>query len=67
MFVNADGLLFIIKSAKKEPRALTRDEEIKFGGKIKPNLTKIRRTTAKTYQPKKEKGVTIKVVEKEEQ
>lgn len=36
LFVNADGLMFVIKSAKKEPRALTKEEQGKFGGNIKP-------------------------------
>ena len=46
MFVNSDGLLYIIKQTGIEPRELTKDEEIIFGGKIK-TLT-IRPTKGRT-------------------
>ena len=65
MFVNADGLLYIIKNCEIEPRPLTREEEIKFGGKIKSLVRVKPRPSNPNY--KKEKGVTIKVVEKEEE
>jgi hypothetical protein len=38
LFVNADGLMFVIKSSKKQPRNLTKEEQTKFGGNIKPNV-----------------------------
>ena len=63
--MNADGLLYIVKDIEAGPRQLTKEEETKFGGTIK-QLSRLRpRPNAPNY--KKEKGVKIKVIEKEEE
>ena len=66
MFVNSDGLLYIVKQTGIEPRELTKDEEIIFGGKIKSYVRPTRgRVPIPSSQPqKKEKGIKITVVEK---
>ena len=67
MFVNSDGLLYIIKQTGIEPRELTKDEEIIFGGKIKAYVRPTRGRAPVTSQPqKKEKSLKITVVEKKE-
>lgn len=66
--MNSDGLLYIVKQTGIEPRELTKEEEQLFGGKIRA----IRPTrgrpqhhpTAVNPAAKKEKGITITVVEK---
>lgn len=64
MFVNSDGLLYIVKQTGVEPRELTKEEEIIFGGKIKTVTRPTRgRASASSSNPqKKEKGITIKVI-----
>lgn len=42
LFVNADGLMFVVKSSKKQPRGLTKEEQRKFGGNIKPQVKTIK-------------------------
>jgi hypothetical protein len=59
LFVNTDGLLYIVKKVGLDPRPLTREEEIKFGGTVKEFS---RRYRPRTNVAKKERGVTIKVV-----
>lgn len=70
MFVNSDGLLYIIKQTGIEPRELTKEEEKIFGGKIKNVIRPTRGRPNQhilTNNLKKEKGITIKVVEKEKE
>lgn len=68
MFVSADGLLYIIKQTGIQPRELTKDEEIIFGGKIKSYVRPTRgRAPIATQTQKKEKGIKITVVEKKEE
>ena len=69
MFVNSDGLLYIIKQTAIQPRELTKEEEITFGGKIKSYVRPTRgRAPVTHHQPqKKEKGIKITVVEKKEE
>lgn len=65
MFVNSDGLLYIIKQTGIEPRELTKEEESIFGGKIKHYVRPTKGRSAPSASIKKEKGISIKVVEKE--
>ena len=69
MFVNSDGLLYVVKQTGIEPRELTKDEEIIFGGKVKAVIrpTRGRVVFNANNTQKKEKGITIKVVEKKEE
>jgi hypothetical protein len=63
MFVNSDGLLYIVKQTGVEPRELTKEEETTFGGKIKTVIRPTKgRGPVSSHPQKKEKGMTIKVV-----
>lgn len=62
LFVNSDGLLYIVKDRTVGPRELTKTEETAFGGKLKaPKAVR-----AKNVPPaKKEKAMSITVVQRE--
>lgn len=66
MFVNTDGLLYIVKDGRELPRMLTKEEEIKFGGTIREigqsGEVKTRKEGGREKVKEKEKGVTITVV-----
>ena len=64
MFVNSDGLLYIIKKTAVDPRELTKEEEIIFGGKIKSYVRPTRGRAPVVQSHKKEKSIKITVVEK---
>jgi hypothetical protein len=60
MFVNTDGLLYIMKNGADQHRELTKEEEQKFGGTIKPVI--IRNKPRSNH--KEAKSMKIKVIEK---
>lgn len=60
MFVNSDGLLYIIKNGTDHHRELTKEEEQKFGGTIKPIIIRNKPRT----NHKEAKSMKIKVIEK---
>lgn len=60
LFVNADGLVFVAKSKSKKISNLTQEQQTKFGGNVK---TKVKPKPRTVGFIKKEKGITIKVVE----
>lgn len=56
MFVNSDGLLYIVKNGNDQHRELTKEEELKFGGTVKPiivrNKPRVNQKEAKTMKIK---------------
>ncbi len=67
MFVNSDGLLYVLKRTGVEPRDLTKEEEVAFGGKVKVAVRPTKGRVGGGVAKEKEKGITIKVVEKMEE
>lgn len=63
MFVNADGLLYVLKNGGEEPRELTKEEEKKFGGVVRPAV--VRNNVRGNAQKKEAPMMKIMVVEKE--
>lgn len=64
MFVNSDGLLYVVKRAGVEPRGLTKEEEQAFGGTVQLMSKPIKGNHSKVMNGKKEKGISITVVER---
>ena len=65
MYVNSDGLLYIIKPTGVDPGELTGDKGISLGVKARAFTRTVRSRPPQSSHPqKKEKGITIKVVEK---
>jgi hypothetical protein len=64
LFVNSDGLLYVVKRAGVEPRGLTKEEEEVFGGTVQLATKPLRGNHARAMNGKKEKGISITVVER---
>ena len=62
LFVNSDGLLYVVKKAGVEPRGLTKEEEEMFGGSVQLATKPIRGNNPKANNGKKEKGISITVI-----
>lgn len=53
LFVNSDGLLYIVKQTGIEPRELTKEEEEVFGGRITVSVRPTRGRTVVNAHPAK--------------
>jgi hypothetical protein len=62
LFVNSDGLLYVVKRNGVEPRGLTKEEEQLFGGTVQFINKPMRGLNTKSVNSKKEKGISITVV-----